>query len=272
MTADVVQLAAAGRTRHWPVLVPRALFTRYQPVIGAHATLLWLNLYELAEGGAANEFVSVEAAVAARMDVPAEDIAAGVQTLEEAGLLQRSGSRWIVLWPVDDPPSIAASEVGGGQAPVVTPATDQSQDLPTEAGPTASDPPADLAGWDTDEAALQAVVQFYHQRIGMLGPSQFEKLRFWVEDQGMSSDVVALAIEETVQSAPTPRLAYVEGVLRNWYNAGIRTLADLQRSKRARSQEVTPTAEGAPNAAAFEAVDRDALRRWKEMYADEYDD
>lgn len=271
MTADVVKMAPAGRSRDWPLLVPRALFLRYQPLVGAAAAMLWLNLYEMAEGGVDTEFVSVATALGARMGISPEETEAGARKLEEAGLLHRSGGRWTVLWPAEtsaEPPSapeIAAVGDAAGQAPVDT-ATDGAPP-PDEDGDE-----DEAAQWNTDEAALQAVVQFYHQRIGMLGPSQFEKLRFWVEEQGVSPDVVALAIEETVQSAQTPRMAYVEGVLRNWYNDGIRTVADLQQSKRSRSHEVTPTAEGTPNAAAFDAVDRDAVRRWKEMYSDEYAD
>lgn len=265
MTADVVKLAPAGRSRDWPLVVPRALFVRYQPLIGALATMLWLNLYEMAEGGATTEFVSVASALGARMGIGPEEMEAGARKLEEAGLLHRSGGRWTVLWPEESgeqAPAAAAAEPDFGGPPLEGVASDEGAAVPAE----------EAAGWNSDEAALQAVVQFYHQRIGMLGPSQFEKLRFWVEEQGVSPDVVALAIEETVQSAKTPRMAYVEGVLRNWYNDGIRTVADLQKSKRSRSHEVTPTAEGTPNAAAFDAVDRDAVRRWKEMYSDEYDD
>lgn len=267
MTADVVQLAPAGRPRQWPVLIPRTLFTRYQPVLGSQATLMWINLYEMAEGGVTTEFGSVPSALSSRMGMGPEETEKAAGALEKAGLLRRTGSRWMVLWPAED-------ERDGLEAPVA-PVGEVEDTPPMEDGqPTGTEQPeaGETAGWNSDEAAMQAVVQFYHQRIGMLGPSQFEKLRFWVEEQGMSSDVVALAIEETVQSAPTPRLAYVEGVLRNWYNAGVRNLADLQKSKRARSQEVPPTTEGAPNAAAFEAVDREAVRQFREMYADEYDD
>lgn len=300
MTAEVVQLAPAGRDKHWPLLVPRTILTQYQPVIGVAATLLWLNLYEVAEGGAGAEFVSVQAHVTARMGITPEAVEQVAVTLEQAGLLQRRSGRWTLLWPAAGPDGTAAEtaqepEVGVEldvdgpgiedappveHAPAVTHATPAADAAVTVAGAemaggqtAAAQTAVDNAtGWNSDEAALQAVVQFYHQRIGMLGPSQFEKLRFWVEDQGMSSDVVALAIEETVQSAPTPRMAYVEGVLRNWYNEGIRTLAHLQNSRRVRSQEVPPTTEGTPNASSFAAVDRDAVRRWKEMYSDEYDD
>ena|GEM_PF-926152 len=166
------------------------------------------------------------------------------------------------------PPSLAAG--AGGTAP--------AKAVPGVAEPGGQGPAAGTAGTpsaggrkESLEAALSAVVAFYHQRIGLLGPSQFERLRFWVEEQGMSPEVVALAIEETVQSARTPRMNYLEGILRNWYNEGIRCLEDLQRTQRARAIRPAAPVEGAPNAGAYRPVDAEAVRRWKEMFADEYD-
>ena len=167
------------------------------------------------------------------------------------------------------PPSVPAG--GGGMAaaaPAVPGGAAASGQAP--AGGTGGAPAAS-GRKESLEAALGAVVAFYHQRIGLLGPSQFERLRFWVEEQGMSPEVVALAIEETVQSARTPRMNYLEGILRNWYNEGIRCLEDLQRTQRARAIRPAAPVEGAPNAGAYRPVDAEAVRRWKEMFADEYD-
>lgn len=122
---------------------------------------------------------------------------------------------------------------------------------------------------------MQAVVQIYHKRIGMMGPTQYEKLRFWVEEQGMEGAVVALAIEETVQSAEVPRISYLEGILRNWFNDGIRTLADVHRQKRASKVlgkgDGPAGREGVPNAGAYQSVNPEWVAKWKEMYPDEYD-
>lgn len=126
---------------------------------------------------------------------------------------------------------------------------------------------------------MQAVVQIYHKRIGMIGPTQYEKLRFWVEEQGMQGAVVALAIEETVNSAEVPRISYLEGILRNWHNDGIRTLAHIQERKRASkvfsgsdgAAGAVKSHEGAPNAAAYQSVSSELVAKWKELYPDEYD-
>src|SRR5690606_6770653 len=156
----------------------------------------------------------------------------------------------------------------------------------------------------TIQEALQAVVEFYHRRIGLLGPVQYEKLRFWVEEKQVSPDVVAAAIEETAATAEHPRIQYVEGILRNWYNDGVRTLQDLiernqgsrvpagaraagtggragsaagRRSRRDGGRAEGGAAagaspEGAPNAAAYRPVDREQIRRWKALYPEEYED
>src|SRR5690606_11058945 len=41
---------------------------------------------------------------------------------------------------------------------------------------------------------LQKVVEHYHQVIGLLSPVAFQKLQFWLDEQGMEADVVCAAI------------------------------------------------------------------------------
>ncbi|MBO8141091.1 MAG: DnaD domain protein [Firmicutes bacterium] len=277
MATEGIRLDDGGARKDWPLLVPRAILSAYQPVVGTTATLLWLNLYAMASGDPAGDAgppaMPVEPAsfpssgprsetaqgfdgarlvdrLSRLMSVSAAEVERAAQKLESAGLLVRSPAGWLLRWPEGAPPAPATSAAPGGAAEGPEPLARRSADV---------------------EDALKAVVAFYHQRIGLMGPSQFQRLRFWIEEQGMSADVVALAIEETVRSARTPRLNYLEGVLRNWYNEGIRTLEDLQRSQRARALKSTANAEGSPNAAAYNPVDPDAVRRWKEMFADEYD-
>lgn len=121
----------------------------------------------------------------------------------------------------------------------------------------------------------------------------------------MSPDVVAVAIEETVSTADSPRIQYLEGILRNWYNDGIRTMKDLIESNRlprvlsgqgggdadpvpaassrrggrarrpaeAEGRSGSPpevSNEGIPNAAAYRKVDAEQIRRWKALHPEEY--
>ncbi len=213
--------------------------------------------------------------------------------------------------PVPEPPrehSVPQPQMENGAAkddPIVSPIAAQervpealgAEPIPTPAGPAAAAGMEVAAGELPGESGaavntappitsastdLDAVVQIYHKRIGLIGPAQYEKLRFWVEEQKMDAEVVALAIEETVASAKNPRINYLEGILRNWYNAGIRTLSDLMQDKR-HAQALIPKDErdrrddpgryeGSANAAAYQHVDPGLVQRWKELYPDEYDE
>jgi len=272
MPAEEIRLAQSPEGAQWPLAVPRSLFTVYQPVVGGMAVLTWLNLYEMS-GRAVGDPLGE---VARRLNVSKAAIEDAMAELEQAGLAQRVAGQIVLHWPPERPlaaaQEVAAAAAGAGRA--AAPATEaRTPDIhaPGAVAPAVrpSSPQEEPRG-KVDEAGLRAVVAFYHQRIGMLGPSQFETLRFWIEEMGMSSDVVALAIEETVQNAKTPTIHYLEGVLRNWYNQGVRTVTDLQKSKQARASALKPSAEAA-DASPYEAIDREAVRRWKELYADEYD-
>ena len=98
-----------------------------------------------------------------------------------------------------------------------------------------------------------------------------------MEHKKMSADVIALAIEETALSAQSPRFEYLEGILRNWSNQGVRTVDHLIKKKikvRALAgmqpeETVNETYEGWPNATAYNIVDEDRLKIWKELYPDD---
>lgn len=90
---------------------------------------------------------------------------------------------------------------------------------------------------------LAAIVDCYHKRIGMIGPTQYEKLRFWHIEKGMEAAVVCLAFDAAIKEATRTndpkkrRMSYIEGILRNWYNDGIRTLADLKSREPPKTEE-----------------------------------
>jgi DnaD/phage-associated family protein len=289
-----------GRKRPPPLAIPGEVFTVYQPRIGALATLLWLNALWLAESGTEGD---IELLLQQRLGLSFPQLMAAMDTLMEYELLEIAGDtgEYVVHEPL--PATAAAlkpvregqralSELAGAgaEAAVSSPAEEA---LPAEGrGPMALAKvvPPEVRPADPDgiqqSPDMEAVLQFYHKKIGMLGPTQFEKLRFWVEDQGMDGEVVAAAIEETVQCAHTPRINYLEGVLRNWHNDGIRTLKDLidknvskvlsgasgpGGSASSGSQSPPSSMEGVPNAAAYQRVDWRLVDKWKELYPDEYD-
>lgn len=86
---------------------------------------------------------------------------------------------------------------------------------------------------------LKRVVEHYHQVIGLLSPVAFQKLQFWLDEQGMEADVVCAAIDTTREQAERPGIAYLESVLRNWYNEGVRAMADLRARKRSPTDKKT---------------------------------
>src|SRR5690606_29319636 len=92
--------------------------------------------------------------------------------------------------------------------------------------------PASDASLTTDP--LKRVASHYQRRIGMLGPTQYEKLRFWLDEQGMEADVICVAIDEAIEQHERTadpqkrRIGYIEGILRNWFNDGVRTLEDVR--------------------------------------------
>lgn len=183
---------------------------------------------------------------------------------------------------------------------------------PTEPeGASAGRPAASGSGPASERGGLpkdvRSVLDWYHQRIGLISESQFQRLCEWISTRGMNADVVALAIEETARSAQYASFSYLEGVLRNWYNHGVRTWDDLQRRRflsttlassrsgtaggppassqasRAAGAQVAASAAapgasgagqgadsamtGVPNAEAYRPVDPERVKRWKELYA-----
>lgn len=296
-----------GRVQSPPVCVPGEIFTVYQPVIGPTATLLWLNLRWAAHVGAP---YSKEQALAAGVASREGELDEAFARLQSYGLLSEADGGWTVHDPL--PEELFRLRYGEAQgargafasAPAKPDAQRKEEAAASEtvkAG-RASRPESESEslrvmrsplskrrarermlrlveerddGFETASEDMQAVVQIYHKRIGLLGPTQYEKLRFWVEEMGMEGAVVALAIEETVRSADVPRISYLEGILRNWYNDGIRTLADVHERKRA-SRVLSDSAaagapEGTPNADAYRSVSPELVAKWKELYPDEYD-
>lgn len=304
-----------GRRRLPPLSVPGELFELYQPLIGSDAVMAWLNLRWLIHSG--EDMSDIESVLRYRFGMTYPGISAALQRLIEFELLEKDGDDGYIVHeplsadaffprfgggnPTVEQPALptlltgeaaddgmqqsvgtfASPSLAGVEAAPTPPAAqpEPGSVFDTDGGMASASTANVSAAADTDDDVndLKAVVEIYHKRIGMLGPTQFEKLRFWVEEQGMEAEVVALAIEETVASAKNPRINYLEGILKNWYNSGIRTLTDLMNDKYAsqvlhpRSQRGKESNEGAPNASAYQSISPEMVDRWKEMYPDEYE-
>lgn len=74
------------------------------------------------------------------------------------------------------------------------------------------------------------IVKLYENNIAPLTPITLQGLDDWLND--MSEDVVIYAIEEAVKNNKR-NYRYIEAILRNHFNAGRTTLAEVQSAKRA---------------------------------------
>lgn len=138
-------------------------------------------------------------------------------------------------------------------------------------------PPVGLPFSESDEPPneLAAIARHYGDRIGILSPGLFEALGEWVTHHGMEPAVIMAAIDLTAEAKSQGRIkrgtidSYLLGVIRQMHNDGTRTMADLEARSRARADPAG--IRGIPNASAYQPVDAEAVKRWKEMFADEYD-
>lgn len=294
-----IETMPSGR-RYLPVA--EELVDLYAPRIGWQAVAAWLVLRLAAErGGTVGE------------EEPASYVARtlGLSPLEAAEAMRRLVLYRLVETTSDhtirvlEPLSAAEFARAFGETPSAPVAPDREGQEPAVASASAevaasAEPAPDLSQpMPTD---LRGVLEWYHQRIGLISDSQAERLCEWITQRGMTTDVVALAIEQTARSAEYASFSYLEGILRNWYNQGVRTWADVLRRPhlasvlglpRTAAQAGSGPAQGAgpgssggqgrgapaspadrsdaplvgvPNADAYRPVDPERVRRIKELY------
>ncbi len=216
------------------VQVPQELLHN-QKELGLEAVMLWIQLAAFAQRG---EAVSTQA-LAECMGIPRARVETHLAALADRGWINDEGMEIRLSVP---PVSPAETELDG----------------PEEDTPQA--PPKML---DPGQAQFEWLVNFWSHRVGAADPDIMRKLLFWMEQKGMSHEVIAVAIEEMCTNAQRPTLAYLDGVLRNWYQEGIREYQDL--TERPHLAKVLPanTQE--------QRIHPDAERKWKELFPDEFD-
>lgn len=110
--------------------------------------------------------------------------------------------------------------------------------------------------------SFEWVCSFWTNRVSSATSDDTEKLLFWMQAKGVSHEVIAVAIEEMCASVAKPSFPYLEGILRNWYNEGVRTYADL--IDKPYLTKVLP-------GRAEEALHPEAVRKWKELFPDAFE-
>lgn len=256
-----------GRTKDDVLLVPTVLLTDYQRHLGPEGVLVWLHLkWHLLRHGEGEEVTWEELRQATGLSVAQWEGA--LKALQETGLVEIQREGFTVPQVIVHDPSSKEE-----RSPEMTGLEEvAAASLPEEE--ERNEGPVDL----------EEVFQAYHDHIGLMSPVHFEKLRSWVEDRGLSPGLVMAAIRETARTATFRRMSYVEGILRNWYNDGLRTEEDLARfrAEQERQRQNQPRSTGRPaargaesemvNGGAYQRVSPEVIRRWKELYPDEYPD
>ena len=216
------------------VQVPRELLHN-QAQLGMEAVLLWVNLAAFAQRG---ESVSMQG-LADYMGMNRSHVETSLAALADRG------------WINDEGMEIRLS----------VPATsDATETAPIPHDQQRQTPPKML---DPGQAQFEWLVNFWSHRVGSADTDVMRKLLFWMEQKGMSHEVIAVAIEEMCTNAQRPTLAYLDGVMRNWYNEGIREYRDL--TDRPHLAKVLPAN------SKEQRIHPDAERKWKELFPDEFD-
>ncbi|NLJ80728.1 MAG: DnaD domain protein [Firmicutes bacterium] len=115
---------------------------------------------------------------------------------------------------------------------------------------------------DEEQASFEWLISYWSARIKAPSPKEMRKLFFWMEDKGLSHEVIAVAIEEMLVTAANASFPYLEGILRNWHSMGIRTYSDLLANPHLAKALAPVTAK---------KEDSPAEKRWREVFPDEFD-
>ena len=292
----------------WLIAVPRELLTVYHQIVGNEAVLLWLHLQCWGERSSVPDIDALVAQLQAQTGFHPEAITLALHRLEQYELVemkdrviklrlplsaeqfairfaaelaageeeQHEGEQFVAdavaLQGEED--QVSTKNEPDGAFDLSLSSVAETLPLETNEPPAAKRTILDKEIFSSTEADLNAVLDLYHKRIGLMGPKQRDKLRYWVEESGMTAEVVAAAIDITARKAENPRIQYLEGVLRNWYNDGVRTFDEaLQRYPEISGESPSGAAsyEGLPNAGAYVEADSELIQKWKELYPNEHD-
>ncbi|HHY09122.1 MAG TPA: DnaD domain protein, partial [Firmicutes bacterium] len=174
-----------------PLQIPREIF-RHQAVLGPVPTLVWINLLALTEQR--RPFALEE--IAERMGLTLRQVKQALALLADFGWLNDQGLEIQLTVPE---PSAAERETAAGGEGIL----------------------------NEEQASFEWLIGFCSARIQDPSPEEMRKLHYWMQDKGLSHEVIAVAVEEMFAQASQPSFRYLEGILRNWHGMGIRTYNDL---------------------------------------------
>lgn len=238
-------LEYSGNYRPSLIVYPE-LISIYYPQIGKEGVILWLVLAFKAQQ---NLDIDTEV-LAQEAQLSMSEFDEAFARIIQAGLVSLSnkddGTQSLVI---HDP--LPAAELMPSLQEETAVTTEENVPAIIEE-PVVADPFGDL-------------LRYYESKVGWITPKICDELAKWVDD-GLTPAVISKAIDEMMKRADTPRFAYLNAILLAWHKNGWHTLDDLEEVRQKKE-----SLEGAPNAAAYNEPDLDRIRKWKELYPDEYD-
>lgn len=83
-----------------------------------------------------------------------------------------------------------------------------------------------------DESRRGELEMFVRKLYGMgaraLTSTEKEYLRVWSSEWDMSEELIEAAYEEMMKNLPSPKMSYENKILKNWYDAGVKTVAEAK--------------------------------------------
>ncbi len=76
--------------------------------------------------------------------------------------------------------------------------------------------------------------------------AQMKYLNSWINEYHFSMDMIYLAYEEAANNIQKVSFPYMDKVLKNWFNDGLKTQADVLRAKQERTDSLIPKKEAEP--------------------------
>lgn len=83
------------------------------------------------------------------------------------------------------------------------------------------------------ENSLSVIAQVYQQKIGLIDGGQFQRLTEYITLDSMDIDVILKAISEAADNGKR-NFKYINAILRNWKQDGIKTLVQVEERERQR--------------------------------------
>lgn len=226
------------------LVLPALLIENYQSVIGPMATMIWIDLLYLLEAEATDNW---HEALLSLTKLTEEELAYQLEILTEVELITIKEDV-IELYQPKRPKKLEEPEKE------VAVSIDQSL--------------------DDEQKKKEAIYDYYHERIGMMGAKEFMLLNEWMEVRGLNPELVAKAIDITAENAQFPSMKYLDGILKNWFNANITKLEDLEtpRQKGTYFKKDRPRSTPQSSSPAYKSVDIEKVKKWKELFKDDYKD